>query len=73
MVVPIWYPLTATSTLPLPVIHSLRSDIDWFIKSKTAQELGRRCESLVKLAESELEDRKASVPLNVRVLRLSSV
>ena len=33
-----------------------RFRFDWFFKSRTPQELGRRCETLIRLIEKEMED-----------------
>ncbi len=40
-----------------------RFRFDWFFKSRTPQELGRRCETLIRLIEKEMEDEGVRVRL----------
>ena len=41
-----------------------RFRFDWFFKSRTPQELGRRCETLIRLVEKELEDEAVRTALH---------
>ena len=44
--------------LKLEVRKAWNFRFDWYIKSRTPQELGRRCDTLVKLIEKEVNARK---------------
>ncbi|GBG00203.1 chromatin-remodeling complex ATPase chain, partial [Raphidocelis subcapitata] len=46
----------AWDELKAAVRRHWRFRFDWFFKSRTPQELGRRCETLIRLIEKEMED-----------------
>lgn len=42
--------------LKIEIRKSWRFRFDWFVKSRTPQELSRRCDTLIRLIEKEFED-----------------
>ncbi|GLI59043.1 hypothetical protein VaNZ11_000871 [Volvox africanus] len=52
--------------LKAEIRKSWRFRFDWFFKSRTPQELGRRCETLIRLIEKENEDMKEETDKGTR-------